>query len=91
MLTANYSGKFKKDLKLMAKRGLSMQKIYTVMVDLQNEIPLQPKHREHLLTGNFSGFSECHIEPDWLMIYKPDLAAQEIYFARTGSHADLFE
>ena len=91
MLTANYSGKFKKELKLMEKRGLDMQKIFAVMIDLQNEIPLQPRHREHLLSGNFKGFSECHIEPDWLLIYKIDLQVKEIYFVRTGTHTDLFE
>ena len=90
MLTANYSGRFKKELKLMEKRNLDMKKIFAVMLDLQNEVPLQPKHREHLLSGDFNGFLECHVEPDWLIVYKIDLQANEIYFARTGTHSDLF-
>jgi len=90
MLTANYSGKFKKELKLMEKRNLDMRKIFTVMRDLQNEVPLQPRHREHPLSGDFSGFLECHVEPDWLIIYKIDVQTKEIYFARTGTHSDLF-
>lgn len=91
MLTANYSNRFKKELKLMERRGLDMRKIFVVMVDLQNEVPLQPKHKEHQLQGDYKGFLECHIEPDWLLIYKIDQQTEEIYFARTGTHADLFE
>lgn len=91
MLVADYSARFKKELKHMEKRGLDMRKIFAVMVDLQNEIPLQPKHKEHQLKGDYKGFLECHIEPDWLLVYKIDLQAGEIYFARTGTHADLFE
>jgi mRNA interferase YafQ len=53
MLTVDYSGKFKKDLKLMEKRGLDMRKIFTVMVDLENETPLQPKHGPHQLQGEY--------------------------------------
>jgi mRNA interferase YafQ len=90
MLTADYSGKFKKDLKLMEKRGLNMRKIFLVMVDLQNEIPLPPQYREHQLGGDYKGFLECHIEPDWLLVYKIDKEVGEIYFARTGTHSDLF-
>jgi mRNA interferase YafQ len=90
MLTVNYSSKFKKELKLMEKRSLDMRKIFAVMVDLQNEIPLQPKHKEHLLQGGYKGFLECRIEPDWLIIYQIDQQAKELYFSRTGSHSDLF-
>lgn len=91
MLTVDYSGKFKKDLKIMEKRGLDMRKIFAVMVDLENEVPLQPKHRPHQLQGNYKGYLECHVEPDWLLIYHIDHEARELYFARTGTHADLFE
>lgn len=90
MLTADYSSQFKKDLKLMEKHGLSMQKIFLAMVDLQNEAPLPPKYKEHQLGGDYKGFSECHIEPDWFLVYKIDKEAGEIYFARTGTHSDLF-
>ena len=90
MLDVSYSSKFKKELKLMEKRGFDMRKIFTVMVDLQNEIPLQPKHREHVLQGCYKGFLECHLEPDWLLIYKIVPQLKELYFVRTGTHSDLF-
>jgi len=75
----------------MERRGLNMQKIYEIMIDLENEVPLQSKHREHHLQGKYKDYIECHVEPDWLLIYKIDPQALEIYFARTGTHADIFE
>lgn len=74
----------------MEKRRLDMRKIFAIMVDLQNEIPLDPKYKEHPLQGDYKGFLECHIEPDWLLIYYIDELLKEIYFVRTGSHSDLF-
>jgi len=91
MLTPDYSSKFKKELKLMEKRGLDMRKIFTVMLDLENEIPLHPKYKEHPLQGKYKDYLECHIEPDWLLVYKIDRNVNELYFARTGTHADIFE
>ena len=90
MLTAIYSAQFRKDFKLCQKRGYKMQNITAVMVSLESETPLPPQNREHLLQGKHTGYLECHIEPDWLLIYKIDLDEKEIYFARTGTHADLF-
>ena len=90
MLKAEYTSKFKKDLKLMDKRGLHMKKLYDVMVCLTNEIPLSPNHHEHLLQVEYKGFLECHIEPDWLLVYKINMESKEIYFSRTGTHSDLF-
>ena len=90
MLNPIYATQFRKDYKLCQKRGYKMPNLTAVMLDLQNEVPLQPKHREHQLQGNYKGFLECHVEPDWLLIYKADQQAGEIYFARTGTHADLF-
>lgn len=90
MLTPDYSSKFKKDLKLMEKRRLNMQKILNVMTTLINEMPLHEKHKQHQLQGDYKGFLECHIEPDWLLIYQIDNELKEIYFARTGTHTDLF-
>ena len=90
MLTAIFSTQFRKDYKLCQKRGFNMQSIATVMHDLESEAPLQQKHREHLLQGDFVGYLECHIAPDWLLIYKIDQEEKEIYFSRTGTHSDLF-
>lgn len=91
MLNAIYATQFRKDYKLCRKRGYKTSNIAAVMLDLENEIPLQPKYREHQLQGNYKGYTECHIEPDWLLIYKTDQEAKEIYFARTGTHTDLFD
>jgi mRNA interferase YafQ len=69
MLNPVFKTKFKKDLKLMAKRGLSIDKIKTVMRYLIEEKPLDLKYKDHSLKGNYTDTRECHIEPDWLLIY----------------------
>ena len=88
MRTVKYTNQFKKDVKLVVKRGYKMDRLYQVMKALENEEILDPKYKEHPLIGNYKGFLECHIEPDWLLIYKTD--GQDLYFARTGTHSDLF-
>ena len=70
MLKLRYSKQFKKDFKLSQKRGLPMQKLKTILEKLVNGIPLEEKHHDHPLSGNYTSFRECHIEPDWLLIYK---------------------
>jgi len=90
MLTPVYTTQFKKDYKRCQKRGYPMQKLIAVMTDLENEIQLQPQLREHPLQGKYAGCLECHIESDWLFIYQIDNEAKEIYFARTGTHSDVF-
>ncbi|MCL1891130.1 MAG: type II toxin-antitoxin system YafQ family toxin [Coriobacteriia bacterium] len=90
MLAANYSTRFKKDIKLVEKRGYAMQKIFDVMVAIQNESKLDERLKAHALIGDYTGYMECHIEPDWLLVYKIDEFAKEVYFARTGTHSDLF-
>ncbi len=90
MLTVIYSARFHRDFKLMQKRNLNMQNLTTVMKNLENEVLLLSKHKEHPLVGNYKGFLECHIEPDWLLIYKIDAESKELYFARTGTHSDLY-
>lgn len=88
MRTVKYTNQFKKDVKLAVKRGYKMDRLYQVMKALENNEILDPKYKEHPLIGNYKGFLECHIEPDWLLIYKIDM--QDLYFARTGTHSDLF-
>ena len=85
-----YSTRFKKDYKLCQKRGYSMPKLLTVMSDLENEAQLSPVLREHPLIGDYIGCLECHIEPDWLLIYQIDDIIKEVYFVRTGTHSDLY-
>jgi len=90
MLTIRYSTKFKKDYKLVKKRGYDIMLLAEVLDMLCSGQPLPSKYREHNLTGNYEGCRECHITPDWLLIY--ELAADELilYLTRTGTHSDLF-
>ena len=88
MLKPDYTNQFKKELDLMLRRGRDKQKIAAVIANLVNQTPLEPKHRDHPLKGNFKGRRDCHIEPDWLLIYKVDVDA--IIFERTGTHSDIF-
>lgn len=88
MLTAGFKNGFKKDLKLQKKRGKNLEKIYAVMADLIQQKTLQKKHVDHPLKGEYTDCRECHIEPDWLLIYL--IKGQHIIFIRTGTHADLF-
>ncbi|MBU1932273.1 type II toxin-antitoxin system YafQ family toxin [Patescibacteria group bacterium] len=89
MRTPVYTNRFEKDLKLMIKRGSDPENIKSIVRKLIDEIPLERKHRDHLLIGNFKDRRECHIEPDWLLIYRLD--GSMIIFERTGTHADLFK
>lgn len=89
MLSVVYRNKFKKNLELMIRRGKDPEKIKQVIIALVNEQPLDIKQRDHALTGNFSGFRDCHIEPDWLLIYR--IESGTIFFERTGTHSDLFK
>ncbi len=84
------SNQFRKDLKLAAKRGYNMDKIKDVIARLANGETLDAKYRDHLLTGNYGGYRECHIEPDWLLVYQIDGGQLILFLARTGTHSDLF-
>ncbi len=88
MLKLNTSTKFKKDYKLCQKRGLNLALLQDAVNILRIPSPLLPKNKDHNLSGNYSGCRECHIQPDWLLIYR--VSADELYLVRTGSHADLF-
>ncbi|MBI5633231.1 MAG: type II toxin-antitoxin system YafQ family toxin [Nitrospirae bacterium] len=91
MLTPSYTNRFHKDLKRFEKSGSkNIEKLKAVISILVNEDPLPARHRDHVLTGNYKGRRECHIKPDWLLVYKVELKAREIIFERTGTHSDLF-
>jgi mRNA interferase YafQ len=90
MLTPSYTKQFEKDLKLMMKRGKSAQKIKDVIELLVGEKPLLARHRDHKLVGNYKDRRDCHVEPDWVLIYKPEPENGRIIFERTGTHSDLF-
>lgn len=91
MLQTITTTQFEKDLKLTIKRGKNLKKLRDVMDKLLRQEKLEPKHRDHWLTGNYSNRRECHLEPDWLLIYKPVLEKNAIIFERTGTHSDLFK
>ena len=76
--------------KLAQKRGYDLDKIKTVITALANGETLDAKHRDHLLTGNYGGYRECHIEPDWLLVYQIVGGQLILFLARTGTHSDLF-
>jgi len=74
----------------MKKRNMDMDKLIGLMDLLINEKPLLPKHENHPLHGKYQGWWECHVTPDWVLIYRIDDAKRKIVFYRTGSHSDLF-
>ena len=90
MLKIVPSNQFKRDLKLAQKRGCKIENLRDVVNALANEQKLDAKYRDHGLTGNYNGFRECHIEPDWLLIYSINQEALELFLFRTGIHSDLF-
>ncbi len=89
MLIPFRTSQFKRDVKLAEKRHKNMSKLKTIMTKIVDEETLDPKHKNHKLTGNYKNNWECHIEPDWLLIYR--LTSIEVIFERTGSHSDLFK
>ena len=90
MLTIKYQAAFKKDYKRIVKRGYDMRLLEKVNELLANQNPLPEKNRDHQHSGDYAGCRECHITPDWLLIY--EVADEELilYLTRTGSHSDLF-
>ena len=90
MLKIVSSNQFKKDLKLAAKRGLKIEKLREAVNTLARGEILNEKYRDHPLAGDYNGFRECHIEPDWLLVYRVNDVELELFLFRTGSHADLF-
>jgi mRNA interferase YafQ len=86
-LTPNRTTKFKQDAERLKKRGKDMEKLRAVVESLAQNRVLAPKHKDHALTGNLRGWRECHIEPDWLLIYKREVI--ELVLGRTGTHSDL--
>jgi mRNA interferase YafQ len=84
------SSRFRKDLKRAVSRSYDMSLLDGVVEALAAEKPLPPKNRDHALSGNYAGCRECHIAPDWLLVYEIDKEALALYLTRTGTHSDLF-
>ncbi len=89
--TVKFTNQFKKDLKLAKKQGKNIEKLFEAIELLASGVPLPPRYRDHDLTGDYKGCRECHIEPDWLLIYElfGDVLVLMLY--RVGSHSELFQ
>ncbi|MGY0394279.1 type II toxin-antitoxin system YafQ family toxin [Fusobacterium sp. SYSU M8A802] len=90
MLEITTTKVFEKDYKLLKKRGYNLNLLKEVIELIANEKELPSKYRNHQLVGNYSGFMECHIRPDWLLIYKIEKLKLILTLSRTGTHSDLF-
>jgi mRNA interferase YafQ len=91
MLTLKTTSRFRKDYNLAKKRGLDLSLLEAVIDTLLEEKALDPKYKDHPLTGDYTGFRECHILPDWLLIYAVHRETLILTASRTGTHADLFD
>lgn len=89
MLSPKYKKQFNKDVKALGKRKKSFEKLKIIMEKLILAEPLAARYRDHSLRGEYADCRECHIEPDWLLIYL--IQTETITFIRTGTHADLFK
>lgn len=88
ILTVHYSNQFKKDLRKAAKQRKDIGQLNKLVKLLQNNEQLETRRKDHALKGNYSNHRECHIEPDWLLIYR--VIENELVLVRTGSHSELF-
>ena len=88
-LTLTAKTRFHKDVERMQRRGKDMEKLKAIITALVEQTPLPAKNNDHKLRGQYLHRRECHIEPDWLLVYKCDITS--LTLERTGSHADLFE
>lgn len=89
MLTPVQASRFRKDVKRVEKRGKDMAKLRAVLTLLIRQEALPPEYRDHALRGDWKGFRDLHIEPDWLLLYR--VVGDELQLARTGTHSDLFK
>ncbi len=89
MKRLSQTGQFARDVKRMVKRGKDLAKLKSIVSILVEGLPLEPKHRDHPLTGNWRKCRDCHVEPDWILIYSTD--DEILRLERTGSHNDLFQ
>ena len=88
LLTIRQSTRFRRDVKHLKRQGKDLSRLETVIKILVAQEPLAEQHRDHALVGNWKDFRECHIQPDWLLIYRTE--DEQLQLARTGNHAELF-
>ncbi|MBU5480240.1 type II toxin-antitoxin system YafQ family toxin [Blautia sp. MSJ-19] len=86
-----HTTQFKKDYKLAKRRGLNLSLLKDIISKLANGEALDARYRDHALSGNWSGHRECHIQPDWLLIYRIEDGILVLTLSRTGTHSDLFD
>ena len=86
MLAYQFTNQFKKDLKLLEKRRYDLYELYEILIKIIWEEPLPKRCREHHLSGDYSGFTECHVKGDWIIIYHS--CEEGVVFAYTGTHSD---
>lgn len=84
------SNRFRKDLKIADKRGLNLDQLRVVVDTLAHGEKLDRRYRDHELSGLYAGFRECHVQPDWLLVYRIEHEELELFLFRTGTHSDLF-
>ena len=89
MKSLRFAGAFRKDLKRITRRGYRLDDLDTILTTIRRGERLAPSARAHPLKGEWRGYWECHVAPDWLLIYK--VTDEEVLLARTGTHADLFK
>ncbi|MCM5705847.1 type II toxin-antitoxin system YafQ family toxin [Larsenimonas salina] len=89
MLVLVRTSQFKRDVKRLQKQGKDMEKLKTLLTLLVTQSPLPEEYQDHSLRGNWKGYRDAHIEPDWLLLYR--VQGDELQLARTGSHANLFQ
>ena len=90
MFELELTRQYLKDLKLVRKRGLDERKLNEVILKLISGEELPKKNRDHSFSGDYEGFRECHISPDWLLIYSREVTVKIITLVRTGTHSDLY-
>ena len=90
MLKISFTNQYLKDLELMKRRNLPKSELDAIVKLLSEQKPLPPKYKDHPLKGNFADCRECHIHPNWLLMYKIDKKELTLVLVRTGTHSDLF-
>ena len=90
MLKISFTNQYLKDLELMKRRNLPKSELDAIVKLLSEQKPLPPKNKDHPLKGNFTGYRECHIRSNWLLVYKVDKQILTLVLVRTGTHSDLF-
>ncbi len=88
MRTLIRGAQFRRDVKLAQRRGKELGKLRQVILLLAEGRPLPPRYKDHPLSGEWKHYRDCHLEPDWLLVYK--IEGNDLYLVRTGTHSDLF-